>query len=108
MTRFRQPKRKRAFRCRCRKCEHRVFMEHHPDSYARGLQCQGCGVNKKDRAQGWRVDWYRTAKAEAKRQGVCECMQLPFPHRPTSAFKTARCQPGARPGTRSHSARRAA
>lgn len=91
MSRFEQRKRVRAFRCRCRKCEHRVYMTAHPDTFARGLRCESCGHRERDRGQGWRVDWYRTSKAEAKRQGVCECLYLPFPHRPASSYKSSRC-----------------
>lgn len=77
-----QPKRMRAFRCRCRKCEHRKYMAAHPDTYGRGLRCESCGHYEGDRGKGWRVDWYRTSGQERRDNGVCVCMAAPFPHRP--------------------------
>jgi hypothetical protein len=95
-----QPKRARAFRCRCSKCEHRVFMERHPRTYSRGLVCESCGHRAADREDGWRVDWFRTSKAEAARQGVCHCIAMAWPHRPGSAFKNSPCDRFTRGGRR--------
>jgi hypothetical protein len=84
-------------------------MERHPRTYSRGLVCESCGHRAANRADGWRVDWFRTSKAEAKRQGVCECIHLPFPHRPTSSYKASRCNYLAtRPSRRSERMRVAA
>jgi hypothetical protein len=84
-------------------------MERHPRTYSRGLACESCGHRAADREDGWRVDWFRTSKAEAARQGVCICHHLPFPHRPASSYMAARCNYRAtRPSRRYERARVAA
>ena len=67
-------------------------MERNPANYSRGLRCDSCGNFDMDRLDGWRIDWYRTSKAEAAKQGVCECHNAPFPHRPGSRFDRLRCE----------------
>lgn len=105
-SRFEQPRRAKAFWCRCRKCEHRHYFERAPRTYRRGLACASCGAYQPLREDGWRIDWYRTSRTEAARMGVCGCGSMPFPHRPGSSYYGVRCAPAR--GRHSHESRVAA
>lgn len=71
------------YRCRCSRCERRRTTRVHPDYARRTVRC-ACGSAR------WRIDWYRTAKLEARRT-TCRCDALPFPHRRGSGFHESRC-----------------
>ncbi len=71
-----------AYRVRCRHCERRHTFDRHPSQYLRSLTCDSCGARDSTRDDGWRVDWYRSVKAESRRRGVCWCKAAKHPHRP--------------------------
>lgn len=108
-SRHEDPKRRDRFRCRCRKCGHRVFMELHPGKYSKGRRCDSCDHFEHFREDAWRVDWYRTSGAESRHQGACHCFTHPFPHRPMSSFRGLRCSVAScRPSRKHHQPARVA
>jgi hypothetical protein len=64
-------------RCSNHKCRSRRTLPRHPDQYRTQPRCRFCGRRK------WTVDWFRTAKAEAKTPSrrVCDCGAVHCPHR---------------------------
>lgn len=64
-----------AYHCRCRVCQARKALKHHPDLYKIPPACK-CG------ARNWRLDNYRMKNGDKDRGGVvCKLDCLPFFHR---------------------------
>jgi hypothetical protein len=67
-------------RVRCRNCETRRTLNHHPDWYIRTPKCAVCGNNT------YTVDGYRMKKGANENYPTCYCDGAHYPHRIASVL----------------------